>query len=92
MHGGPLGSALRPRGPAVQARRLSGHLWRRYSMRWFRCLRPSRCAIDPAGAGVHEDVRREWSALLAHAATAADDQEQESPPPAIQSLSQSFIL
>ena len=28
----------------------------------------------PADAGVHGDVRREWSALLAHAATAADDQ------------------
>ena len=37
-------------------------------LRW-----PSRCAIDPAGAGMHEDVRREWSALLAHAATATEE-------------------
>jgi hypothetical protein len=43
----------------------------------FAASGPSRCAIDPAGAGAHEDVRREWSALLAHAAMAAGDQEQE---------------
>lgn len=90
MRGGPLGSALRPRGlaPLWSSLHSGGAI---QSVGLIRCLWPSRCAIDPAGAGVHEDVRREWSALLAHAATAADDQEQESPPPAIQSLSQSII-